>query len=72
MARRQARARDIHLHTMSTDGTIAKDALATVVGTAKKLSVNIFSYCFDRITKKFEMMSLAELITLKAVQLNSS
>lgn len=72
MARRQARTRDIHLHTMSTDGTIAKDALATVVGTAKKLSVNVFAYILDRITKKFEMISLAELIALKAVQLNSS
>ncbi len=72
MARRQARTRDIHLHTMSNDGTIAKDALATVVGTAKKLSVNIFDYIFDRITKKFEMISLAELITLKTAQLNST
>ena len=72
MARRQARTRDIHLHTMSTDGTIAKDVLATIVGTSKKLSVNIFAYIFDRVAKKFEMMSLAELITLKTSQLNSS
>jgi hypothetical protein len=71
MARRQARTRDIHLHTMSADGTIAKDALATVVGTSKKLSVNLFAYIFDRVTRKFEMMSLAELITLKTSQLNS-
>ena len=72
MARRQARTRDIHLHTMSTDGTIAKDVLATIVGTSKKLSVNIFAYIFDRVTKRFQMTSLAELITLKAIKLNSS
>ena len=72
MARRQVRTRDIHLHTMATDGTIAKDALATLVGTAKKLSVNIFTYFFDRITKKYEMISLAELIRLRTTQLNST
>ena len=72
MARRQARTRDIHLHTMSTDGTTAKDVLATIVGTSKKLSINVFTYIFDRITQKFEMTSLSELITLKTAQLNSS
>lgn len=72
MARRQARTRDIHLHTMSTDGTTAKDVLATIVGTSKKLSINVFTYIFDRITQKFEMTSLSELITLKTAQLISS
>ena len=62
MARWQARARDIHLHTMSQAGTQAKDALATISGTAKKLSVNVFHYFYDRITKKYEMPSLADLI----------
>ena len=63
MARWQARARDIHLHTMSQAGTQAKDALATISGTAKKLSVNVFHYFYDRITKKYEMPSLADLIS---------
>lgn len=70
MARRQARNRDIHLHTMSAEGTAAKDALATLVGTAKKLVVNSFDYFYDRITEKFEMTSLAELITIRAAQLD--
>ena len=64
MARYQARGRDVHLHTMSAQGTRAKDSLATVAGTAKKLSVNLFHYLYDRLTKKFEMMSLAEHITM--------
>jgi len=70
MARRQARNRDIHLHTMSAEGTAVKDALATLVGTAKKLVVNSFDYFYDRITEKFEMTSLAELITIRAAQLD--
>ena len=72
MARRQARARDIHMHTMSEEGTNVKDTLATLVGTAKKLSVNIFDYLHDRITQTFSMTALAELITIHAEQLNSS
>ena len=72
MARRQARARDIHMHTMSEEGTNVKDTLATLVGTAKKLSVNIFDYLHDRITQTFSMTALAELITIQAEQLNSS
>ncbi len=66
MARYQARGRDVHLHTMSPQGTSAKDSLATVAGTAKKLSVNLFHYIYDRLTKKNEMISLAELITARA------
>lgn len=66
MARYQARGRDVHLHTMSPKGTSAKDSLATLAGTAKKLSVNLFHYLYDRITKKYEMISLANLITIRA------
>ena len=67
MARYQARTRDVHLHTMSEQGTAIKDGMATVSGTARKLSVNLFHYIFDRITMKFEMTSLAELITSRAM-----
>ncbi len=72
MARRQARARDIHLHTMSEKGTQVKDALATISETAKKLSVNVFEYFYDRITSTFKMTSLAELITTRAAELNTN
>ena len=71
MARYQARSRDVHLHTMSDKGTSAKDALATVTGTAKKLSVNLFDYIYDRITKRFNMISLADLITIRATAMAS-
>ena len=72
MARYQARSRDIHLHTMCEQGTTIKDSLATVSGTAKKLSVNLFHYIYDRITQKFEMISLAELITKRSMPISKN
>jgi len=62
-ARVQARIRDINLHTISEKGTQAKDTFATIVQTAIKLGVNVYDYIYDRITKKFEMPSLADLIS---------
>ena len=61
-ARAQARKRDISLHTMSPKGTEAKDTLMTIVETAKKHGVNIHHYFYDRITQKYDMPSLANLI----------
>lgn len=62
-ARQKARVRDISYHTMSQAGTEAKDIFMTLVATAKKLGVNTYHYFLDRITQKYEMQSLAELIT---------
>ena len=62
----QARNRDIHLHTMSAAGTKTKDTLATLSETTRKLTVNFYDYLFDRITKKYNMLSLAELIKQRA------
>jgi Transposase IS66 family len=61
-ARAQARKRDISLHTMSDKGTEAKDTFMTIVETAKKHGVNVYHYLYDRITQKYEMPSLANLI----------
>ena len=62
----QARIRDIHLHTVSDEGTESKDTFATIVQTAKKVGVNIFDYIFDRITKTFSMPSLSQIIKEKS------
>lgn len=62
-ARTQARMRDINLQTVSPNGTQTKDTFATIVQTARKLGVNVYSYIYDRISRKFEMPSLANLIT---------
>lgn len=60
--RRKVRKRDISLHTMSVKGTQAQDAFMSVVETAAKLGVNALDYLYDRITKKNQMISLADLI----------
>jgi protein involved in ribonucleotide reduction len=64
-ARVEKRRQDVSLQTKSKQGTEAKDAFLTVVETAKKLGVNIYKYMADRISRKFNMPSLAELITQK-------
>jgi len=65
-ARTQARYRDISYHTMSEKGTEAKDTFMTIVGTAKKLGVNSYHYFYDRVSKKYDMPSLASLIEINA------
>jgi len=61
-ARAQARMRDINLQTITENGTKTKDTFATIVQTSRKHSVNFYNYVYDRVTKKFEMPSLANLI----------
>jgi len=65
-ARGQARRRDISFHTMSTEGTEAKDTFMTIMQTAKKQAVIFYHYVGDRIKKKYEMPSLASLITARS------
>jgi hypothetical protein len=65
-ARGQARRRDISFHTMSTEGTESKDSFMTIMQTAKKQAVNFYHYIGDRIKKKFEMPSLANLIIARS------
>lgn len=63
--RRKVRKRDISLHTMSAKGTQVQDAFMSVVETAAKLGINAIEYIFDRITNKYNMPSLADLIRLQ-------
>lgn len=65
-ARAQARMRDINLQTVSENGTKTKDTFTTIVQTTRKLGVNIYHYIYDRISKKFAMTSLADLINEEA------
>jgi hypothetical protein len=58
----QARIRDINLQTISENGTKTKDTFATIVQTARKLGVNIYQYIYDKVSRKFEIPSLAEMI----------
>ena len=61
-ARVEKRRQDVSLHTISEAGTTAKDAFLTIVQTAKKLGVNAFEYINDRVSKKFRMPALSDLI----------
>jgi len=64
-ARAQVRKRDVSLHTMTEDGTKANDTFLTIGQTAKKLGVSAYEYIYDRISKRFRLPSLAELIRAK-------
>jgi hypothetical protein len=66
-ARVQARKRDVSLHTMTEDGTKANDTFLTLVRTAKKLGVNPYEYIYDRVSKRFRLPSLADLIKEKCL-----
>ena len=61
-ARVMARKRDVSLHTMTAEGTKANDTFLTIMETAKKLDVNQFEYIVDRVSKKYQMPSLAKII----------
>jgi hypothetical protein len=63
-ARRVVRKRDISLHTICTDGTKVKDAVMSIIETAKKLKVNFIDYLADRISGTFQMTPLAQLISI--------
>src|SRR5665811_1224186 len=61
-ARVKVRKRDVSLQTVTDAGTKANDTFMTIVQTAKKLDVSVYNYILDRVSKKFEMPSLAQLI----------
>ena len=65
-ARVQARRRDISLHNKNEKGAKAKDTFATIVQTARKLQVNVYDYIYDRISGRFEMPSLADVMVQKS------
>lgn len=66
-ARVQARFRDVSYQTRSAAGTKIKDTFMTINQTAKKLGVSFYDYVYDRVSGRFEMPSLAELITQRAM-----
>lgn len=65
-ARRQVRYRDISFQTRSEKGRNAKNIALSIYQTCKKLGVDATQYILDRLTKKNEMTSLADLIYQKA------
>ncbi len=66
-ARVKVRKRDVSLQTVTDKGTRANDTFMTIVQTAKKLGVSAYAYIHDRVSNKFEMPSLAQLIREKSI-----
>jgi hypothetical protein len=58
-ARVSARRRDVSLHSRSVRGARAMDIFTTIVQTSKKLGVCAYEYLRDRISRRFELPSLA-------------
>jgi hypothetical protein len=65
-ARVKVRKRDVSLQTITDEGTRSNDTFMTIVQTAKKLNVSAYQYICDRVSNKFEMPSLAQLIREKS------
>jgi hypothetical protein len=61
-ARQRVRKRDVSLQARTTEGIGAWDTFQTLVGTAKKLGVNIFHYFHDRIAQTNQVPGLDVLI----------
>ncbi|MCK4827661.1 transposase, partial [bacterium] len=61
-ARVEKRKQDVSLHTITDEGTKSKDTFLTIAQTAKKLGVSAYEYILDRVSKQFNMPSLASLI----------
>ena len=65
-ARVSARRRDVSLHSRSIRGAQAMDIFTTIVQTSKKLGVSAYAYLRDRISRRFELPSLAQSIQAAA------
>jgi hypothetical protein len=68
-ARQRVRKRDVSLQARTCEGIGAWDTFETLVATAKKLGVHLFSYVSDRITGTFALPSLASLIGERATSM---
>ena len=73
-ARQRVRKRDVSLQARTPQGIGAWDTFQTLVGTAKKLGINIYQYFSDRIAQTNTFPSLAHLIEQRSqhVQLAAS
>jgi len=65
-ARVQKRRQDVSLQTKTEEGTKAKDSMMSIVETCKKLGVSAYQFIYDRVSQRFQLPSLAELIRAKA------
>jgi hypothetical protein len=69
-ARQRVRKRDVSFGPRTSIGARAWDTMQSLVGTAKKLGVNIYEYFSDRVTGRGAVRRLAEVNEAKAAELN--
>ena len=69
-ARFRVRKRAVSYGPRSEKGIQAWDTFHTLCSTGKKLGVSFYRYIHDRVSKANQMLALAELIGLRAEQLN--
>ncbi len=65
-ARVQKRRQDVSLQTKTEEGTRAQDTMMSIVETCKKLGVSAYHFIYDRVSRTFQLPSLAELIKAHA------
>ncbi len=65
-ARVEKRRADVSLQTKTDEGTRAKDTMMSIVETCRKLGVSAINFIYDRVSRTFNMPTLAELIRNKA------
>jgi len=68
--RQRVRKRDVSFGPRTEDGVKAWDTFATLAETAKKLGVSFYHYLNDRISGTNQIQPLADLVSLRAVELN--
>jgi len=66
-ARVQKRRQDVSLQTKTQEGTKAKDTMMSIIETCKKLGINSMEFIHDRISKTFDLPSLANIIKQKSL-----
>lgn len=69
-ARQRVRKRDISFGPRTVAGTKAWDTFQSLAATAKKLGVRFYDYIHDRISGRYALPSLADLITQRANELD--
>ena len=68
--RQRVRKRDVSFGPRTEDGVRAWDTFATLAETTKKLDVSFFHYLNDRISGTNQILPLADLVSLRAIELN--
>ena len=68
--RQRVRKRDVSFGPRTVDGAKAWDTFATLAETAKKLKVSFYRYLQDRIARQNQIPPLADLVTIRAKELN--